>query len=251
MTYVNKHGLGVKIHQARYLEQLGEQLQGLIKPQETPHGTSREDRSAFDKILEDKSSPEIDRIKLLKLLGKIVWPSAMTRPDIAMETSKLCSCVPDPRQCHYDAALVVAGYLVATKDMGITYGGKLRIPLGLSSMPPGFERSAGLYVAHDSSWGTAARPLGGYVIMYCNGAVDWSAKLIKIVPDSSCEAETALASRAAKATCFVRGLLRFHKRPVAGATPTLGDNKAMYTLVTQEGATTRTRYYERATCTSD
>ena len=171
----------------------------------------------------------------------------MTRPDIAMETSKLCSCVPDPRQCHYDAALVVAGYLVATKDMGITYGGKLRIPLGLSSMPPGFERSAGLYVAHDSSWGTAARPLGGYVIMYCNGAVDWSAKLIKIVPDSSCEAETALASRAAKATCFVRGLLRFHKRPVAGATPTLGDNKAMYTLVTQEGATTRTRYYERAT----
>ena len=72
LTYVNKHGLGVKIHQARYLEQLGEQLQGLIKPQETPHGTSREDRSAFDKILEDKSSPEIDRIKLLKLLGKIV-----------------------------------------------------------------------------------------------------------------------------------------------------------------------------------
>ena len=90
-------------------------------------------------------------------------------------------------------------------------------------------------------------PLGGYVIMYCNGAVDWSAKLIKIVPDSTCEAETALASRAAKATCFIRGLLRFHKRPVAVATPALGDNKAMYTLVTQEGATPRTRYFERAT----
>ena len=83
--------------------------------------------------------------------------------------------------------------------------------------------------------------------MYCNGAADWSAKLIKIVPDSSCEAETALASRAAKATCFIRGLLRFHKRPVAAATPTLGDNKAMYALVTQEGATPRTRYFERAT----
>ena len=83
--------------------------------------------------------------------------------------------------------------------------------------------------------------------MYCNGAADWSAKLIKIVPDSTCEAETALASRAAKATCFVRGLLRFHKRPVSAATPSLGDNKAMYTLVTQEGATPRTRYFERAT----
>ena len=32
-----------------------------------------------------------------------------------------------------------------------------------------------------------------------------------------------------------------------GPKATLGDNKAMYTLVTQEGATPRTRYYERAT----
>ena len=36
-------------------------------------------------------------------------------------------------------------------------------------------------------------------------------------------------------------------RPVAAATPTLGDNQAMYRMVTQEGATSRTRYYERAT----
>ena len=41
--------------------------------------------------------------------------------------------------------------------------------------------------------------------------------------------------------------MSFHKRPVSGPTPALGDNQAMYTLVTQEGATTRTRYYERAT----
>ena len=189
----------------------------------------------------------MDRIELLQLLGKLVWPSSMTRPDIAMETSKLCSCVTDPRRCHYDAGLVVAGYLWNTKSLGIVYGGKLRVPLGLTAYPSGFVESHGLYTAHDSSWGTSPNPLGGYVIMYTNGALDWSAKIIKIVPDSSCEAETALASRAAKSTCFIRGLLRFHRRPVAASTPMLGDNKAMYTLVTQEGATTRTRYYERAT----
>ena len=243
----NRQQRTIKIHQERYIEQMGELLKDEIKRQEIPHGTSREQRLAFDKILEEKDSPSIDRIKLLKLLGKIVWPSSMTRLDVSMETSKLCSAVPDPRQCHYDAALVVAGYLWATKDLGITYGGKLKIPMGLSEWPPGFHESSGLYTAHDSSWGTCAHPLGGYVIMYCNGAVDWSAKMIKIVPDSSCEAETALASRAAKATCFVRALLRFHGRPVKAATPTLGDNKAMYILVTQEGASARTRYYERAT----
>lgn len=222
-------------------------VKDLITPQDTPHGTSREQRSTFDKILENKESPSIDRIKLLKLLGKIVWPSTMTRPDIAMETSTLCSCVTDPRQCHYDAALVVAGYLVSTKSYGITYGGKIRLPRGLSVEPAGFYASHGLYVAHDSSWGTRPKPLGGYVIMYCNGAVDWSAKLVKIIPDSTCEAETAVASVAAKSTCFTRGLLRFHRRPVAAATPMLGDNKAMHSLITQEGASARTRFYERAT----
>ena len=33
--------------------------------------------------------------------------------------------------------------------------------------------------------------------MYNNGATDWSGKMVKIVPDSSCEAETAVASEAA------------------------------------------------------
>ena len=89
--------------------------------------------------------------------------------------------------------------------------------------------------------------MGGYAMMYGNGAVDWSAKLLKIVPDSSCEAETAVASRAVKAAAFVRELVMNNGRKVVGPTAALGDNQAMHTLVQQEGATARTRYYERAT----
>ena len=240
----------ITIHQTRYLDQMEEGLkaQGIVLKQwDTPHGVSKEDRSAFDKVLEDKSSPSSSRITFLQLMGKLVWPSCMTRPDVSMEISTLCSCVSDPRESHYKWALVVAGYLCSHKSLGITYGGKLRIPYGLSQSPHGFNQSSGMYTAHDSSWGTRARPLGGYVIMYLNGAVDWSAKLVKIVPDSSCEAETAVASVAAKGTCFIRALCNFHHRPVAASTPTLGDNQAYHSLVVNEGATTRTRYYERAT----
>ena len=85
------------------------------------------------------------------------------------------------------------------------------------------------------------------MIMYMNGPLDWSAKQVKIVPDSTCEAETAVASLAAKATCFERENLRQHGRPVDGPTAMLGDSKAMYDNVQKEGATSRTRYYERAT----
>lgn len=240
----------ITIHQKRYIEQMGESIKqdGIeLKPYDTPHGSSKEERAAFDKLLECKDSPSVSNITFLKLMGKLVWPSSMTRPDISMEVSTLCSCVSDPRQVHYDWGLVIAGYLVSHASLGITYGGSIRIPYGLSDVPIGFVESRGLYTAHDSSWGTRPKPLGGYVVMYMNGAVDWSAKLVKIVPDSSCEAETAVGSFASKATCFIRGLLQFHRRAVVASTPMLGDNEAMHTLVTNEGATYRTRYYERAT----
>ena len=83
--------------------------------------------------------------------------------------------------------------------------------------------------------------------MYSNGAVDWMAKQLKIVPDSSCEAETAVASRAVKAGAIVRELAIRNGRLIVGPTPTFGDNAAMHALVQHEGATQRTRYYERAT----
>ena len=58
--------------QERYIEQMAESLGDEIKKEEMPHGSSKEQRAAFDKILDNKTSPPIDRIKLLKLLGKIV-----------------------------------------------------------------------------------------------------------------------------------------------------------------------------------
>ena len=83
--------------------------------------------------------------------------------------------------------------------------------------------------------------------MYCNGAIDWSASNLKIVPDSSHEAESAQASRAAKAAIFVRQLLISNGRTVIGPTICFGDNKSNTTTSQQVGSTARTRYYERAT----
>ena len=138
------------------------------------------------------------------------------------------------------------GYLATTKRLGITYGGRIRIPMGLKEHPAGLVESSGLYCVHDNSFGTTARPMGGYVVMFCNGAVDWSAGALKIVPGSVHEAESAQASRAAKATTYARMLLRNNGRKVVGPTPCFGDNKANFTSSQQVGSTARTRYYERA-----
>mmetsp|Transcript_20002 Transcript_20002/g.49885 ORF Transcript_20002/g.49885 Transcript_20002/m.49885 type:complete len:224 (+) Transcript_20002:5021-5692(+) len=146
-----------------------------------------------------------------------------------------------------DAALNVVGYLVQTRGLGITYGGKLKIPMGLKEMPPGFVQSSGLHTYHDSSWGTSARPYGGYAVMRMNGAISVSSRALKIVPDSTAEAETAVASRAAKETVAMRLISEDLRRCVTGPTILLGDNKASYDIIVKSGLTARTRYFERTT----
>ena len=82
--------------------------------------------------------------------------------------------------------------------------------------------------------------------MYNNGAVDWSSKRANLIPDSSMEAEQGVASRAVKAMLFGRMLLAANGRFTNKLTPLMGDNKAFYEAVSQEGASVRTRYFERA-----
>ena len=171
----------------------------------------------------------------------------MTRPDISMSVSKLCSFSHCAGQRHLDAAFVVMGYLVKTKHLGITFGGRLRVPYGLTEMPTGFIESGGLWIAHDSSWGGEAKPMAGHVVMYNNGPLTWAANGLKIVPMSTCESEASEGSRAAKTGMFARNLAVNNNRRVLGPTALLGDNKALYEIMHQEGASTRTRYYERAT----
>ena len=83
--------------------------------------------------------------------------------------------------------------------------------------------------------------------MYCNGPADWNGGALKIVPESSHEAESAIASRATKATCFIRQLLINNGRKIYGPTAMLGDNDALWKTVHHEGHSARVRHYERAT----
>ena len=142
----------------------------------------------------------------------------------------------------------VVGYIVKTMNEGLVYGGKLRVPLGLSEMPPYFEESRGLYVSADSSFGRQPRPFGGHAVFRTNAAVGWSAKAFKVVvPQSTAEAETAEASNATKSAVATRTILAGARRPVKGPTYLLGDNSAMMDIIKKDGTTARTRYFEKTT----
>ena len=237
----------ITLNQPQYIQGIADEYKGQFQLQETPHGVSKEKRAAFENLEPAPENKRVPTPKYLKLMGKLVWPANMTRPDIAMETSWLCSFVQSCGEEHYDWALRVLGYLVRTKDIGITFGGKLKLPMGVNSVPEEIYQKRGLYIVHDSSWGKRPQPMGGHLIMMCNGPLSWSAKQSKTVPQSTAEAETGEASRAAKDGLFVRNLAINNDVMIIGPTITLGDNKAMIDAVEQIGASVRTRYYERAT----
>jgi len=107
----------------------------------------------FDKLIAG-SEHDKDRVDVnghMQLVGSLLWVANMTRPDIAYHCSRLaiyCSC-PTKRQKYF--ALCVLGYLLKTKDLGITYGRELRVPAGMGDYPEGFVASLGLHTFHDSS----------------------------------------------------------------------------------------------------
>ena len=73
------------------------------------------------------------------------------------------------------------------------------------------------------------------------------AKKLKIIPESTCEAETAIGSRATKSIMFVRAMMTLMGIPLFGPTLLGIDNEAMFKACNKEGTTSRTRYFERST----
>ena len=109
----------ITLTQTRYIEQLAEEYKGKFRLRSSPYGESKEERSAFDHLV-PASSDETPLAKTCKtsylsLLGKIVWPSTMTRVDCSEAVSVLCSMWP-PAQRHYDLGLDVIGCLQLSED---------------------------------------------------------------------------------------------------------------------------------------
>ena len=88
---------------------------GQFEEQETPFGVSKEARHRFDNLVAATEGKEFDKGLYLKLMGKLVWPTTMTRVDASFAVNTLCSFVHSPSAEHYKLALNIVGYLSATK----------------------------------------------------------------------------------------------------------------------------------------
>ena len=244
----NRQARTITVTMRNYIQKLAIRYKGKFTLNDLPYAASKAKREEFESFKPSTDGATIDRTEYLNALGSIGWPTVMLRCECSYAYSILGSLSMGPTAAHLNAVMHVVGYLVATQELGLTYGGKLRVPLGLSEMPPWFEESRGLFTSADSSWGKSPRPYGGHVVMRMNAALLWSSKAFKIViPQSTAEAETAQASMATRDTIFVRRACEGIRRSVKGPTMLLGDNSAMMDIIKKDGTTSRSRYFERTT----
>ena len=71
--------------------------------------------------------------------------------------------------------------------------------------------------------------------MASNGALGYGANKVKISPQSTCEAELALAAKASKAMVAQRTIFEDLGRGVSAATVMLGDNQACRDVIIKPG----------------
>lgn len=90
----------------------------------------------FEKLvpenMDDKNKVSV--ADYMQLVGSILWVPNMTRPDIAYYCSRLTMYGKSPTKHHEYFALCLVVYPLKTRDMGITYGGKLCMPMGMDEI---------------------------------------------------------------------------------------------------------------------
>jgi hypothetical protein len=129
------------------------------------------------------------------LVGKCMYLSTCTRPDISYKVQELARFMSNYGRAHYDAAKHLLRYLKGTISRGIIYGDH-------SDTVPIFRSYC------DSDWATSERrkSVSGYVIVCGGGPISWSSKQQGIVALSTCEAEYIACTHCARQIIWLRSL---------------------------------------------
>ena len=125
----------------RSIEKAVAKYKGKFTEQSTPYPVSKEERTEIEQLESAGSDERISPTEMLEITGTLNWPAQMTRPEILHIVALLCVFGQSAGPKHFELAMWVLGYLVRTKQMGITFGGRLKVPSGLSPHPDGFANS--------------------------------------------------------------------------------------------------------------
>ena len=143
----------------------------------------------------DDERKAADLLPYCAIVGKCMYLSTCTRPDIAYAVRELARFMSNYGQRHFEAAKHLLRYLQGTRSRGIIYGEV--------ALPTPILRS---YADSDWAMSDGRKSISGYVIDCGNGPLSWSSKQQGIVALSSCEAEYISCTHCARQIIWLRAL---------------------------------------------
>ncbi|UYV84036.1 hypothetical protein LAZ67_X000937 [Cordylochernes scorpioides] len=221
------------LHQASYIERTLEHYNLLeIKLQPVPS----DPYSKLTKEMCPKDNQEIEemnKIPYRQTIGSLIYLMTGTRPDIAYAVSRVSQFMNNPGPSHWTAVKKIFGYLKATKNIGICFGG--------SSCTTSLIGFSDAYFAGDLD---TRKSTTGYVFMLNNGPISWCSQKQNCVSLSTTESEYIAAFKATKEAIWLRQLLRELHQEQVKPTTIFCDNQSCIRLVHNPEYHKRTKHID-------
>ena len=174
-------------------------------------------------------TPLSDPSQYQSLIGKLLYASSCTRPDITMAISHLSRFMAKPQVKHFDQAKRVLRYLKGTAHFSLCYssGGQIT---------PIFYQDAS-YADEDG-----ARSRTGFVVIMAGAAVNWGSQRQTTVALSTVEAEYMALTAATQEALFVRQLLAEFFMQQTEPSVMMDDNQGCIALSQNKMTTKRSKH---------
>ncbi|UYV67002.1 hypothetical protein LAZ67_4003628, partial [Cordylochernes scorpioides] len=176
---------------------------------------------------------EMSKIPYRQTIGSLMYLMTGTRPDIAYAVSRVSQFMNNPGPSYWTAVKKIFGYLEATKNIGICFGG--------SSCTTSLIGFSDADFAGDLD---TRKSTTGYVFMLNNGPISWCSQKQNCVSLSTTESEYIAASKATKEAIWLRQLLRELHQEQVKPTTIFCDNQSCIRLVHNPEYHKRTKHID-------
>jgi hypothetical protein len=216
------------MHQSTYITTLLDDLgMGNCNPAKTPMDVNRSDFST-EPVLADR------RTEYQMLIGKLLFLSICTRPDISYTVNSLAQHSSAPRQSNFDAIKRTLRYLKGTATLGLHYSTQTKHE---PFTPRGFS---------DSDWAGERdrRSVSGYAWFYGSCLIDWGSKKQQCVALSSTEAEYVALTTCIQSGIAIRSLANQLKLDIPPPTIVKCDNEGAISLSSETSHQSRAKHID-------
>ena len=196
----------------------------------SPVGTPLSARTS-DIVSADSPRLNTTRFNYPALVGKLLYLSNCTRPDITAAVNYLSRFMSAPNELHWEQAKRVLRYVKGTMHYTLTFSGQC------SPDPLCFQ---------DASYadGPSRRSRTGYVVLMCGAAIVWGSRLQTTVALSTVEAEYMSLAAACQELLHLRQLLNCLGVEFSGPFRMFEDNQGCIALATNAVTTNRTKHID-------